>query len=724
MILFALTVFLSAFLLFQIELIIANFFLPIYGGSYAVWGSCVVFFQTILLLGYFLAKVVPERIGMHRYRGFHIAFLLLPLICFPGRSLQVFAISDSLPITFNIFVQLFLNIGPVFLVLSFLSIITQVWLSESELNEKTNPYILFSISNLGSFGSLLSYPFFFEANFNLNQQLFFWRIGYALLIALNALIVWRVRLKPAVAKATVKLEPIAKSIIVRWLVLSAAGVALFLSVTNIITLEIVPMPLLWVIPLCIYLISFTLNFKKNPWCPQWIIKHIHLFIGISILVYFLGQKQMLHFLVVAVIYFFLLFVLCMYCQHELHRTRPQNSERLPFFYVMNALGGFFGGVFVSWVVPLISHSIIEFLYALLLIGVAIVLDGKKQSFRIIDWIGLVFFLAFIWVWPQIIVQYSIIGLLVLLLVSLKVFHNLRNSSVIITLCLIIIIAFQSVIGYYWRVRDFEYDKRNYYGIYHVYSEDNIRYLLHGKIIHGLQHIEPERQMDPTFYYHRQSTFGDVMRNFSAERVAIIGLGVGVLAAYAQPNQQFDFFELDADSLAIANSHFTFLKNAKGTINNIIGDARIKIQEGPDHYYDMIMVDAFSGDSIPSHLLTKEAIQLYKKRLAKDGVIFFHISNRYLRLGPVLARVALESGAHFAWQRKKVESRDVFPSTCVIMTWNDDKYNKFVNELDWKQIKPELAMQQALWTDDYSTILPILKLNSIWRSLTNFNFLQL
>ncbi len=191
--------------------------------------------------------------------------MALPLFCFLGRSLKIFTFSEAIPITFNIFGQLLFNIGAVFFVLSFMSVINQVWLSKTKLKANTNPYVLFSISNLGSFGGLLTYPFFFEANFDVQQQLFFWRIGYACLMAVNLIIMLKFKIpKEKLLKAT-DLEPVAHQTVLRWLLLSAAGVAFFLSVTNVITLEFVPMPLLWIIPLCIYLLSFTLNFKKNPW---------------------------------------------------------------------------------------------------------------------------------------------------------------------------------------------------------------------------------------------------------------------------------------------------------------------------------------------------------------------------------------------------------------------------------------------------------------------------
>ncbi|MGE0269498.1 MAG: spermidine synthase [Candidatus Omnitrophota bacterium] len=725
MIFFAINVFLSAFLLFQIELIIANFYLPIYGGSYAVWGSCVVFFQTVLLLGYCFAKFIPEKIGLFNYRKFHILFMALPLLFFPGRPLKIFTFNESLPITFNIFAQLFLNIGAVFFVLSSLSVVNQVWLSKTKLQTKTDPYILFSISNLGSFGGLLTYPFFFEEHFGVQQQLLFWRIGYLCLIAINVFIMLRFKVPKEEKIAAAPLEPVEPRTIIRWLLLSAAGVAFFLSVTNVITLEIVPMPLLWVIPLCIYLISFTFNFKRNPWCPSWIVDKIHIFIGLGIFIHFLGQKKTMQFLVVAAVYFFLLFVYCMYCQRELYRTRP-GTGRLPFFYVINALGGFIGGVFVSWIVPLINDSLIEFMYSLLLLALALCAGPQRKKAGLFDWILLAGLFIVIWGYPQIFTGYSLIGLALLVLSYIYVFSQWREKYTLIVTSLVLVIALKSVVGFYWRVRDFTFSHRNYYGIYHIYVEDQKKYLLHGQIIHGLQYVDPAKEMIPLLYYHPQSTYGDLFTSdrFHFKNVGIIGLGIGVLAAYANPGQTYDFFELDYDDYLIANKYFTFLKNARGKINHYIGDARLRIEDAPTDHYDLFVVDAFTGDSIPSHLITYEAVERYRHHLKKDGIIFFHISNRYLRLGPVLGRIAGELGAYFAWQQKIPESDNVFAATCVAMTWDKEKYDILVNHLHWDKIDTSKTGKQRLWTDDYSNILSILKLDTIWKSFTHFDYLKL
>ncbi|MCX5715083.1 MAG: hypothetical protein NT033_09890, partial [Candidatus Omnitrophica bacterium] len=286
-------VFLAAFLLFQIELILAKAYLPVFGGGYLVWGACVVFFQLVLLLGYFYAHVVIRKIGMRRYLIFHALLLVLPLVLsFPGRALSVVPSQSGLPVVFFIFRQLAVTIGLVFFILSTTSVISQGWLLSSSLAEAKNPYVLFAVSNLGSFAALLSYPFIFEPLSDIGQQLFLWRLGYLLLVILH-FAAWRI--VKVVSKEGDQDKSFNHSIgrnETAWLLFSAAGVMLFLSVTNIMTYEVAPIPLLWVVPLAIYLVSFVLNFKKKPWCPAWIKDGFHVSAGLSIAFFFLTSKRL------------------------------------------------------------------------------------------------------------------------------------------------------------------------------------------------------------------------------------------------------------------------------------------------------------------------------------------------------------------------------------------------------------------------------------------------
>ena len=278
--------FLAAFLLFQIELIVAKLILPHYGGSYLVWGACVVFFQAFLVLGYWYSHVVGKKISIAYVTRYHLILLLIPLLSFPGRPLVIEPTQPSWPLAMGVFWELFRTIGLVFFVLSTISIITQNWLAASQLPQRFNPYSLYAYSNFGSLAALLSYPFLFEYFFNLDVQLKFWRWGYFLLIAIYAVACGVIQGQRQDKVTADKRRAIPGVDILRWLLLGAAGVMLFLAVTNMITLEIAPIPLFWVITLSIYLVTFILNFKEKSWCPAWISKKVHLLLGLSVLLFF------------------------------------------------------------------------------------------------------------------------------------------------------------------------------------------------------------------------------------------------------------------------------------------------------------------------------------------------------------------------------------------------------------------------------------------------------
>lgn len=300
----SLITFLAAFLLFQIEMIVSKILLPNFGGSYLVWGSCVVFFQAVLFLGYFFSYVILSKIRIRKYSLLYFCLSLLPLLCFPGKAFpQINAVNLSIPLVLNVFLHLIWTIGPVFFVLSTTSVILQAWLADSELEEKSNPYTLYALSNLGSFAALISYPFLFEVFFDLNQQLLLWRIMYFLLLGL---IIWavlaiKINRESKIIKI-LSLEGISRQDCLKWFLFSAAGVIMFLAVTNIITYEIAPIPLLWILPLCVYLISFVLNFKHSPWQPSWITEKFYLTFGWSVLIFFTALMRVFPFILDLVIF--------------------------------------------------------------------------------------------------------------------------------------------------------------------------------------------------------------------------------------------------------------------------------------------------------------------------------------------------------------------------------------------------------------------------------------
>ena len=652
--------FISAFLLFQIELIMAKLLLPTYGGSYLVWGACVVFFQGILLAGYLFAHQYISSKSFASYIKVHLFLILLPVLFFPGRMIQIPQGENSLPLVIDIFIKLFLTIGPVFFTLSTISLVTQSWLTSSALKQKENPYALYAVSNLGSFAGLLTYPFVFELFLTNSQQLNTWRIIYGLFVILN-LVAFKLI---SVEKTSITKEaksPVNWMQAIQWLCLSAGGVVLFLSVTNIMTYEIAPVPLLWIIPLTIYLFSFVLNFKNKPFMPNWIHRFIFAIIGVSIVYYFLSKMLTMPALLSTIVFNVLLFILCMFSQSVLIKSKPSN-QNLTFFYVMISLGGFLGGILTSWVIPLISLNLVEFLVGLLLIAL-----GTRRRW--------------------------LIGITVVAIIfSSPLEEMIRNHHSIAK-------------------------KRNYYGIYDIFDSKGLRLMLHGTTLHGVELTEESKRWIPIGYYSPTSPLGDILTKniFPMTRIAGIGLGAGTVAMYATPACPIDFYELDPDVIDLAKQHFGYLSLTPGPVNIITGDARISLLKNKDTRYDIIMVDAFGGDSIPTHLINRDVTALYKERLNEGGAVVFHIPNRYFDVKPILAHIARDLGGYAAY---RATSDEGFTMRTVwgMITWDYMRYMQLISEQGWHPLDADNYQTIRPWSDEYSTILPIIDWHQLSDSL--------
>ena len=677
--------FLAAFLLFQIELIVAKMLLPVYGGSYFVWGACLVFFQAFLLLGYLFVHLVSQRVGIRVYRKVQLVIIFLPFLFFPGHFLKMDGAGMAAFLAGDVFWRLVVTIGPVFFVLSTTGVALQMWLAASSLKEKANPYALYATSNAGSLGALLTYPFLFEVVFDLNWQQQLWRLGYLALAVCNVLLFLKVPVEDVPAESPVPAAAAPRTHKILWLLLSGASVMLFMAVTNIITYSIAPMPLLWVIPLGIYLLAFILSFKAKPWCPSWITDNIFFFLVGGSLLFFLLQKKNFAAVELELLLFCVtLFVLCLYCQNQLVRHKPASDRELTFFYLMISLGGFVGGVLTSWVMPLLSKSVIEYLLALTVIvfGVWMVAEEKTSS------------------------------------APLRLLDRLRNGALVVVPVLLCFFWVPELSGHNPGL--VLYRKRNYYGIYEVREFNRIRTLAHGTTMHGAQIRIPGLELEPTSFFSRTSALGEILGypKYHFRDIGVIGLGVGAMANYTKPGQTMDIYELDPDMYDIAQDYFTYLKHAQGKIDVVYGDARRSLRERPGKTYDLFIVDAFGGDSIPFHLLTQEAIAEYRKHLNTGGILLCHISNRFVRLEPVLVAVAEASGAQIGYRMTSGRPYGI-PSAWAIFTWNDVQFRDLVTNQQWVPVALQMKERHRVWTDAYSNILPVLDLEKIKRSLLNF-----
>jgi spermidine synthase len=716
------TVFLAAFLLFQIELIISKIFLPKFGGSYLVWGACVVFFQAILLLGYYYSHLVVQRFGILRYRPLHLVLLFLPLFWFPGRSLPDINAQFQIPMVISVFLQLLYTIGPVFFVLATTSIIFQSWLAASELPERANPYALYAVSNLGSFAALLSYPFFFEIFFDLGKQLQIWRICYLFLLGLHLVVFKSIRMGQEAKAQEQALDPISSKDKLRWLLLSFSGAVMFLSITNIITYEVAPLPLLWIIPLCIYLISFVLVFKQKPWYPNWISEKFHFTIAFSLLFYFLTLKRIIPFMFEVMGFFAILFIICIFCQHELFKHKPRDSRGLTIFYLMISIGSFAGGIFVSWICPLISTSMVEYLFGLFIISLTLSIDKKREKIGAYRLRLIIYLFLLMILWPTVFKTYNFLGLVIIFYSFKFIYSELKTKPQAIFLSILAILCLEPFFDSVWTNTIDIYKRRNYYGIYRIFDSKGKRILMHGTTMHGLQDLNEKKQLEPLAYFHKSTPIGEIMTSdlFKFKRIGIVGLGTGTLAAYGKENQIMDFFELDPDINYIANNYFTYIKRSSGKINLILGDARLSINKIDKGFYDLLVIDAFNGDSIPVHLLTTEAISEYFYHLNKKGIILFHVSNRYFYLPPLLFSNADVLGVYACSKHNNFSPQNFASgSLWVVMTRNSDIYQKLVSTLKWDKPPKSLQNKMLPWSDQYSNLLFIVKYDDIFSTVKNF-----
>lgn len=733
--------FLAAFLLFQIELIIAKVLLPEFGGSYLVWSSCIVFFQFFLLLGYLYSHLVIQKIGVYRYRIFHLALIFAPLLTFPGSPLQKILPNNHLFLAADVFLNLLMSIGLVFFVLSTISIFSQSWLAESNLSERVNPYPLYAISNIGSFLALITYPFLYEYYFDLDIQLRIWRIVYFVFLAVYLIASVKIKCNKPVPhigrvfdQQTVSLKQVNFEELRRtklyWFLLAAAPVIVFLSVTNIISYEVAPCPLLWIIPLSIYLLSFALNFKQNPWRPLWINNKIHYILGFSAALFFITLRIRFPFFFIALAYFIFLFAVCMFCQSELYITRPKEKDGLTGFYVIIALGGFLGSMFVTWLAPVIFiNSELEYLAGLLIISLALLIKNKAPVIKIPELRWIIYLVLIVILWPRVFLGYNLIGIIILYFVFKWVYKKIKDNSQLLTISLFSLLLAGVFNNGVWKTAGQQiYMLRNYYGMYNVVAEGNLVNFYSGTTLHGAQSIFREKMKEPLAYFHRNTPVGEVMESafFNFQRIGIVGLGAGTLSAYGKQGQEIDFFELDPDVYKIADICFTYLADSAAKINYIFGDARIELVKSPVNYYDILIMDAFSSDSVPAHLLTTDAINEYKKHLKKEGVILFHISNRYLNFIPVLFSDAQKMNAYVSFKFNPVMNikEAAMLSEWIAMTWDKNKADILTLKLGWRPDSDFINMKKVIpWSDNYTTIISIFKLHDLFNQIKSFNYLD-
>ncbi len=690
--LFAATIALSALLLFLVQPIIAKQILPWFGGSAGVWSVCMVFFQSTLLAGYAYAHLLVRKLRRPQQFRLHVALLatsLLLLPITPSAALKPVGGHDA---PAAILLLLLATIGLPYFLLSSTGPLLQAWIAHRFAARTV--YRMFALSNLGSLLGLVAFPFVVEPLLDSRRQAVAWSIAYLLFVAGGIWAAWQCRhgtgredrdtapgSSPVSASGEDRGSHGAAS---AWLGLSALGVVLLLSTTNQLLQNVASVPFLWVLPLALYLFSFVVVFEgrrgRGWYSPRWgvpaaLLAALLMAAGLSV------SNGVLDVSLAVPVYCLGLFVTCVFCHGELAARKPAHAE-LTRFYLMISIGGALGGVFVGLIAPRIFHSLYELPLALVFVAVAGLLCVLRAT-----------------------------GL------SRRWWLALALSASVATAA----IAWADWLYIRLLDHDLIVMQRNFYGTLRVREIDDngtrVRRLLHGVILHGEQPVSGPERNKPGSYYTRTSGVGlaiaRAQQSKPSARLGVIGLGVGTLAAWGREHDVVRFYEIDRDVVVLANSYFTYLQATPAPVEVVLGDARLSLEselaQSQPQQFDVLAVDAFASDSIPVHLITREAIELYERHLRDDGMIAVHISNRFLDLQPVLANIVAATGLSARMIDDEV-SDDSDPradsSKWVLIARNQRTLEGGIIGQRGAPLRGQAKV--GVWTDGHSNLLQVMK----------------
>ncbi len=667
----AMAIFSSAFLLFTLEPLFAKRILPWFGGSAAVWSTCLVFYQTALLGGYFYARVLTRFRGPTKQALVHIALLLGALLLLPiGPSARWQPVAGSTPM-WDILIMLTATLGLPFVALSATSPLVQHWLARAG---EPAPYWLFAVSNFASLAALLAYPIVVEPGLDVGAQRVWWSCGFTVFVAVCGSFALLTRRGVVSAALEEQPEPLPIFRRLYWFSLAACGSMLLLAVTNHITQNVAAVPLLWVLPLAIYLLSFVLGFGSGGFYRRGLWLRL-LAMALGVLAYSVYNIDTVDDAIQISLPLFLagLFVCLMFCQGELFISRPE-AAGLTEFYLVIAAGGAAGAIFIGVAAPYVFEGIYELPFALFAMAVvALVSTWGHYGWPVrILWVGVSACMAAVFV------------------ANVIAYHE--NSLILV---------------------------RNFYGSLRVTQSphagpEQTRTLFHGVIQHGAEFMTPGRQRLPLTYYGPDSGVGIVLREClpdAPRRVGVVGLGAGTLATFGRTGDTLVFYEINPQVITIANALFFYVRQSAAQVEVVEGDARLSL-EREHRLFDLLVLDAFSGDAIPVHLLTRESLALYLRLLKPGGVIAYHLSNRYLKLAPVVRQLANEAG-YEAIQVKNKEDDDnqIFAADWVLVTNNSAVLENPAIRL--RAVPIERRDGKRVWTDSFNNVFEIIK----WPDMT-------
>ena len=720
--LFMITIFLSSLLVFSVQPMFAKMVLPLLGGSPGVWNAAMLFFQMMLLIGYIYAHLTTKLLGVRWQACLHVTLMTIILLTLPisvalGWSPPV----EGAPAPWLI--GLFaVSVGLPFFAVATNAPLLQRWFSQTGHNAAADPYFLYGASNLGSILALLSYPLLFEPLLTSQEQSTAWTLGYTVLIGLLlacGVTLWHrtvteSHLMPSVPQSTpVSSVPWARRL--HWLVLAMVPSSLLLGVTMHITTDVASVPLLWVLPLMLYLLTFVIVFARRPWLP-----HTWMVLAQPFFLIPIGVQRFSGILLNILLPIAVFFVTAMVCHGELVKRRPQPSQ-LTEFYLWMSVGGMLGGVFNVLLAPLLFDSVIE--YPLMLVLACLLRPWPKTTSQ---WIqtGDVAYPALLLAvlggpllmgWHP--TDWGIIGTLIFALVLGLGTYSFRHQPLRLSLGIGVVLLLTTLLGTQDTVLTQE---RSFFGVNTVQltEKGDFHLLIHGRTIHGAQHTDPTRWKEPLTYYHRNGPLGQLFSLFLQQEtrlhhIAAIGLGAGTSACYQTQGQHWTFYEIDPKVAQFAQDtrYFHYLSECGENADIVYGDARLSLGAVPDQQYDLLILDAFSSDAIPVHLITREALALYLQKITHDGILLFHISNNNLELGSVMANLAADAGLVGWIQRYRIDNEEQqsqyhMPSDWVVMTRSSADLGILDDDSRWQRLTSD--PNARVWTDDYSNILGVLK----------------
>ena len=733
--LYTATSFTAALLLFLVQPMFARMMLPLLGGSPAVWNTAMVFYQATLLAGYAYAHFGPRWLGVRRHAAIHAALMLAPLLVLPlavpaGWTPPTW--TNPLP---WLLALLSVAVGLPFLVVSATSPLLQEWFAATGHRHARDPYFLYAASNAGSLLALVSYPALVEPSLKLEEQSDLWSTGYGALVVLMAvcaLVLWRnsrssFPQSETICEDDLKDDKSSDTITPRrrlqWLLLAFVPSSLMLGVTTFISSDIAAVPLLWVIPLGVYLLTFILAFARRQILSREFLRRMFpLTLAPLVMAFTLQATQPISLLMLLHLAAF--FVACMLCHTALAADRPE-MKHLTEFYLWLSAGGVLGGAFNALLAPVVFNSLAEYPLTLILacwLGLRVAAPVESARERRNDFL-----------WP------ALLGLMTAALVLALEVSPFKNDRAAVGF----VFGVPTLVCFFFSKRPLRFAlgvaaillasglhpgekgtvlhaERSFFGMHRVTLDPTGQYhmLVHGKTLHGVQSLDPARRRESLTYYHRTGPIGQVLEVYgrdTSKKIAAVGLGAGSLAAFGLPGQEWTFYEIDPVVLKLARDErfFSFLRDSAAEVRVVLGDARLSLASARDGHFNLMILDAYSSDAIPVHLLTREALALYLKKLGPGGILAFHISNVHLDLQPVFASLAHDAGlASFVRDDTDVFGAEVAqgksPSQWLVMARRAEDFSRLAKDARWVPYTGDPRL--PVWTDNYSSLLQVFQ----WR----------